>query len=156
MPLDASAHRPPAATRRVGYLVAIALITAVLIILNGAPGWQAIPFLTGDTSQVLGLVNLSLAAGLAVNLVYLVYDPPWLKALGDLITSAIGLAVAIRVWQVFPFTFHGSAAWCATALRLLLVIAIGGSALSVLIQAASLGRRMARHAPHGGHPSTGH
>jgi hypothetical protein len=156
MPLNAPEHRPPAATRRVGYLVAIAVMTAMLVILNAAPGWQAIPFLTGGTSQVLGLVNLSLAAGLGVNLVYLCYDPPWLKSLGDLITSAIGLAVAIRVWQVFPFAFHGSWAWCSTALRLVLVIAIGGSAISVLTQAASLGRRMARHAPHGGHPSTGH
>jgi hypothetical protein len=156
MPLDASAHRPPAATRRVGYLVAIAVTTAMLIILNAAPGWQAIPFLTSGTSQVLGLVNLSLAAGLAVNLVYLCYDPPSLKSLGDLITSAIGLAVAIRVWQVFPFTFHGSAAWCATALRLLLIFAIGGSAINVLIQAASLGQWMTRHAAHGGHPRTGH
>jgi hypothetical protein len=156
MPRNASAHRPPAATRRVGYLVSLAVITAMLIILNGAPGWQAIPFLTSNTSQVLGLVNLSLAAGLAVNLVYLFYDPPWLKSLGDLITSAIGFVVAIRVWQVFPFAFHGSAAWCSTALRLLLIIAIAGTAISVLTQAVSLSRRIARHAPHGGHPSTGH
>jgi len=43
---------------------------ALLFVLNGQPGWQALPFLTSATSQVLGLVNLSLAVGLAVNLVY--------------------------------------------------------------------------------------
>jgi hypothetical protein len=156
MPRNAPAHRPPAATRRAGYLIAIAVITAMLIILNGAPGWQAIPFLTGDTSQVLGLVNLSLAVGLAVNLVYLCYDPPWLKSLGDLTTSAVGLVVAVRVWQVFPFAFHGSAAWCTTGVRVVLIIAIAGSAISVVVQAAALSRRMVQHAPHGGHPRTGH
>ena len=39
------------------------------------------PFLTSDTAQVLMLVNLCLAAGIAANLVYLAYDPPWLKSL---------------------------------------------------------------------------
>jgi hypothetical protein len=38
-----------------------------------------LPFLTSAITHVLGLVNLSLAAGLAVNLVYLAYDPPWLN-----------------------------------------------------------------------------
>jgi hypothetical protein len=32
--------------------------TALLVILNPSPGWQAIPFLTSDTTQVLWLVNL--------------------------------------------------------------------------------------------------
>jgi hypothetical protein len=68
-----------------------------LFIINGRPGWQAIPFLTSDTGQVLWLVNLSLAAGIAANAVYLAYDPPWLKSLGDLATTGIGLATAIRI-----------------------------------------------------------
>ena len=57
----------PAPGRRAGYLVAIVVNAALLFILNGQPGWQALPFLTSATSQVLGLVNLSLAVGLAVS-----------------------------------------------------------------------------------------
>ena len=34
------------------------------------------PFLTLDMRQVLWLVNLSLAAGIAANVVYAAYDPP--------------------------------------------------------------------------------
>jgi hypothetical protein len=55
--------RRSAGARRAGYLLAIGFSTVLLVILNGRPGWQAIPFLTNDTGQVLGLVNLSLAAG---------------------------------------------------------------------------------------------
>ena len=73
------------------------------------------PFLTSAITQVLVLVNLSLDAGLAVNLVYLAYDPPWLKSLGDLATTGIGLAAAIRVWQVFPFDL--SSGWSTSAAR---------------------------------------
>jgi hypothetical protein len=153
MPPIGAARRPSAAARRVGYLVGIAFSAALLLILNGQPGWQALPFLTSDTSQVIGLVNLSLAVGLTVNAVYLFYDPPWLKSLGDLVTAGIGLAVAVRIWQVFPFNFHGSSAWWSTAIRVLLVIVIVGSAISIVVQAVSLARRGTHHTPHGGRVS---
>ena len=91
-------HRPPACTRQAGYGLAIAFNAAFLFVLNGWPGWQAIPFLTSDTVQVLWLVNLSLAAGIAANAVYLAYDPPWLKSFGDLVMTGIALAAAIRIW----------------------------------------------------------
>ena len=155
MPPTTAARRPSAAARRVGYLVGIVVSVALLVILNGQPGWQALPFLTSDTSQVIGLVNLSLAVSLSVNVVYLFYDPPWLKSLGDLITSGIGLAVAIRIWQVFPFAFHSSAAWWSTAIRVLLVLVIVGSAISIVVQAVSLARRATHHTPHSGRLSTG-
>jgi hypothetical protein len=150
-----AARRPSAAARRVGYLVGIVVSAALLFVLNGQPGWQALPFLTSDTSQVIGLVNLSLAVSLSVNVVYLFYDRPWLKSLGDLITAGIGMAVAIRVWQVFPFAFHGSAAWWSTAVRVLLVLVIVCSAISIVVQAVSLARRATHHTPHGGRLSTG-
>ena len=154
MPPTTAARRPSAAARRVGYLVGIVVSAALLFILNGQPGWQALPFLASDTTQVIGLVNLSLAVSLSVNVVYLFYDPPWLKSLGDLITSGIGLAVAIRIWQVFPFAFHGPAAWWSTAVRVLLFVVIAGSAISIVVQAVSLARRVTHHTPHGGHLST--
>jgi len=149
-------RRPSAAARRVGYLVGIVFSAALLFVLNGHPGWQALPFLTSDTSQVIGLVNLSLAVGLAVNVVYLFYDPPWLKSAGDLVTAGIGLAVAIRIWQVFPFAFHSSSAWWSTAVRVLLVLAIVGAAIAIVVQAVSLARRATRHTPHGRRLSTKH
>ena len=148
-----SARRPSAGTRRAGYGLAIVFSTAMLVVLNVAPGWQAIPFLTSDTTQVLWLVNLSIAAGIAANLVYLAYDPPWLKSLGDLVTTGIGLAAAIRVWQVFPFDL--SAGWSA-GVRTLLVVAIAGSCIALLVQIVTLARWMAGHTPHGGHMRTGH
>ena len=90
------ARRPSAGARRVGYCIAIAFSAALLFVLNGRPGWQAMAFLTSDAGQVLWLVSLSLAAGIAASAMYLAHDPPWLKALGDLATTGIGLAAAIR------------------------------------------------------------
>jgi hypothetical protein len=148
-----SARRPSVGARRAGYSLAVVFSAAMLVVLNAAPGWQAIPFLTSDTAQVLGLVNLSIAAGIAANLTYLAYDPPWLKSLGDLVTTGIGLAAAIRVWQVFPFDLP--AGWSA-GVRTLLVICIAGSCIALLVQIVTLARWIAGHIPHGGHMRTGH
>ena len=148
-----SARRPSAAARRAGYSLAIVFSAAVLVVLNATPGWQAIPFFTNDTAQVLGLVNLSIAAGIVADLTYLAYDPPWLKSLGDLVTTGIGLAAVIRIWQVFPFDLP--AGWSA-GVRTLLVICIAGSCIALLVQIVTLVRWIAGHTPHGGGMRTGH
>jgi hypothetical protein len=110
------------------------------------------PFLTSDKGQVLWLVNLSLTAGIPVNVVYLAYDPPWVRSLGDLATTGIGLAVAIRVWQVFPFDL--SPGWSA-AVRVLLVVAIAGSCIALVVQIVSLGRRFTGADRDGRSPAAG-
>ena len=147
------ARRPSAGARRAGYGLAIVFSTALLVILNGSPGWQAIPFPTSDTAQVLWLVNLSLAAGIAATFVYRAYDPPWRKALGDLATPGIGLAAAIGIWQVFPFDL--SSGW-STAVRVLLIVVIAGSCVALAVQIVALARWLTGHISHGGRMRTGH
>jgi hypothetical protein len=144
MALTDKGRRQSAGARRAGYCLAIGFSAALLIVLNGSPGWQAIPFLTSDTDQVLWLVNLSLAAGIAANVVYLAYDPPWVRSPGDLVTTGIGLATAIRIWQVFPFAL--SSGW-STAVRVLLVVAIAGSCIALVVQIISLARWFTGHTP---------
>lgn len=118
MVVNAPTRRPVAAARRVGYAIAAALAGGFWYLINVDPGWPVLPFLTEDFSRVLNLVNLSLWVGFVANMVYLIYDPPRFKALGDVLTTAIGLAVLVRLWQVFPFAFTGSFDW-ALLLRVL-------------------------------------
>lgn len=103
-----SDHSEGSATRRLGYLIAVAVNAALLFVVNEWPGWQAVPFLTPDAEQVVPIVNASLVVGGMLNLIYLARDPTWLRAIGDAITTAIALAVLIRMLQVFPFDFSGS------------------------------------------------
>jgi hypothetical protein len=69
------ARRPSISARRARYLVVAVIDAALVYLVNVWPGWQAVRFLTADTRQLLGLVNLSLVAGLVVNLVYIIADP---------------------------------------------------------------------------------
>jgi hypothetical protein len=111
-----------------------------LWLLHVWPGWEVVPFLTSDVADVLWLVDLSLWVGVGVNLVLLVRDPRWLSALGGLITTGVGLAAAVRLWQVFPFDL--SDAW-TVVFRIALAVGIAGSAIGILVNAATFVRALA-------------
>ena len=117
---------PSRVGRRVGYAIGALVNVALLVALNVWPGWDAVPFLTADFEQVLGLVNLSLAVGFLTSVVNLALDTFGAKALGDLATNVIGFAVSVRLLQVFPFDFSGGFDW-SLIVRILLVIGVVGS-----------------------------
>lgn len=127
-----------AAGRRVGYIFAIAINAAILYGANRWPGWDVVPFLTERTPEVLGLVNASLLAGIIANVVYVVWDPPRLRALGDLVTLSIGIAAMTRIWQVFPFDFRGYSFNWELVTRILLVLGIAGSAIGIIVALVNL------------------
>ena len=145
----AAPKRPAVATRRFGYVVAVLVNAALLYLVNGWPGWDAVPFLTADTRLVIGLVNASILVNLAANVVYVVRDPPWLKALGDVLTTTVGLVALLRIWQVFPFDFASSSFDWALVVRVLLGVAIVGSAIGIVAAFVSFVRNVASTgAPH--------
>jgi hypothetical protein len=117
---DRADPRPSVASRRVGYAVAVVYDAALLYLVTVWPGWQAVSFLTADTRQVLGLVNLSLAAGLVANLAYLVGDAPVVKSMGELVTTGrrpgrAGADVAglpVRRRRLGRWAGRGWCGWC--------------------------------------------
>jgi hypothetical protein len=130
-------------SRQASYFIGAVINGLLLYLINGRPGWQALGFLTEETPDVLGLVNLSLAVGLVAYLVYVVHDPPWLKTLGDLVSVTIALAVLVRVWQVFPFEFTGSFDW-AKVFRVVLVLAMIGTGAGLIATTVQLVRITSR------------
>ena len=127
--------------RKVGYLVAVLVNGAMLVVVNVRPGWRELSFLTQDFVGILWLVNLSIVAGAVINVTYLLYDPAWFKSVCQVGMSAIGLATAIRMLRVFPFNFSAySFDWAALA-RLLLVLAIFGSVVAIIVELVRLAHR---------------
>lgn len=135
-------QRQSHASRRGGYLVSVLINAVLLYLLDVHPGWRSMSFLTPATAQVIGLVNLTLWAGIVANCVYFVADLPPLRALGDLVTLSIALLTTIRVLEVFPFAFHGSAAFVAVIARVVLIIGIVGASIGLLYSAVTLLRSL--------------
>jgi hypothetical protein len=127
--------RPSVGARRAGYAIAVLLNAALLVLVNRWPGWEALPFLTTDTRLVIAVVNASVLVNLAANLVYLARDPRWLKALGDTLTTAVGLVAMVRIWQVFPFDFGDSSVDWTLLARVALGLGIVGAAIGVIVNA---------------------
>ena len=121
--------------RRAGYVFGALANALLLWLIHVWPGWETVPFLTGDMTQVLGWVDAALVAGIAVPVVHLVRDPAWLTPAGTLVTTAFGLAAVARLLQIFPFDL--SPGW-ATAARVLLVLSVIGSAIGLLAALVSL------------------
>jgi hypothetical protein len=124
--------------QRVGYAIG-ALVNVVLAwVVNVWPGWESVGFLTSDTAEVIPLVNLSLLLGAVLNLIYIVADPPWLKALGSLATTGITVAVMVRLLAVFPFDFGDDASLWEPITEGLLILMVVVTALAFVVQTVQL------------------
>ena len=133
--------RPSTASRRAGYVIAAAINAALLWLIHVWPGWDAVPFLTGDFADVLWLIDASLVVSIVLNLVYVIRDPRWLTAAGAVVTSAFGVAAAVLLLQVFPFDV-GSGVWPGV-LRVLLWLGIVGGAIGVVVNVVAFVRALA-------------
>jgi hypothetical protein len=130
--------------RRWGYGIAALINLIVAWGVNIWPGWDAVPFLTSGMTEVLPLVNLSLLVGFLTNLAYLVADPPWFKALGNILTAGISIAVLVRTLRVFPFDFGDSASTWDPITRGILIFLIVASTLGLAVQVVQFGRLLIR------------
>jgi len=133
----------PLAERRLGYTIAMALNAVLLYLVNVSPGWRAVPFLTDDTTEVLGWVNASLVASIIANALYVVMDGPWFRPLGELVTL-VGLAALVRLWQVFPFAFDDVGVPWHEITRWVLAIGMGGSVIGLIVTMVKLARTSTR------------
>ncbi|MBM6402371.1 hypothetical protein [Phycicoccus sonneratiae] len=113
--------RPAPRSANLGGLV---VNLVLLYLVNERPGWDAVPFLTGDTPLVLPLVNAALWTGVVVEALAVLLHTPGFRALGDLVTSAVGLTATLRVWDVFPFDL--TSGWHLVARGVLVLAVVGG------------------------------
>jgi hypothetical protein len=144
-PLHARTKAPAGpASRRFGYTVAIVVNVILFVLVNDRPGWQSLSFLTEDFSLVLPLVNASLVAGIVANAVFVLLDPAWLRAVGDIVTTSAGLAAMVRLWQVFPFDFSETFVDLEVVARVVLAVGIAGSVIGIIAAVGRLVRSLGR------------
>ncbi|GAB3250916.1 hypothetical protein [Nocardioides dilutus] len=135
-------QKPRAArgARRFGYVVAVAVNLAMLALIHAWPGWDVVPFLTPQTTDVLPFVDASIVTSILVNTLYVVRDGRGVKASGDLVTNLVSMLSLIRMWQVWPFDFDGVWAGWQPLTYVLLAVATIGTAIAALVQVATLVR----------------
>ena len=141
-PTTRGSARPSPAARRFGYALAALLNVAFWVVLHVWPGWQEASFLSAETTDVLPWVDAQIAVSLAANAIWLVADPRWLRALGEAVTAAVGLAAVARILAVFPFSFDDDGVPWEQWLRVALVVALVGTAIGVLVNVVTFVRTL--------------
>jgi hypothetical protein len=66
------------------------------------------------------------------------FDPPWFKSLTRIGLNLISLIVTIRMLQVFPFDFSGYRFDWEIVTRVVLILAIIGTAIAVVVETVKL------------------
>ncbi|MEU0535786.1 hypothetical protein [Amycolatopsis tolypomycina] len=133
-------RRTPVRPRLAGYLAGVVVNGVLLALINGQPGWAAVPFLTAGFSAVTGVVDLALVTGLITGYVHLWHDPEWLVTVDGLVTTGAGLVALVRIWQVFPLDFGATPVDWAAAARVVLAVGIAGSVLALIAGLVNLVR----------------
>lgn len=123
-------------SRRAGYFVSAVVDVVLLWIANQLLGWGWPPFLTSGFGDLLPFIEVSLMASAVVNLCWAWRDPEWFRHLAQIGLNLIGLVVAVKTWQIFPFDFSGSG-W-ETLTRLLLAASVGVLVISTIVELVKL------------------
>lgn len=127
--------KPKTIGRKVGYFVAIGVNAALIFVLNNLLNW-GVPFVTGSFSVCLWTINLSLAATLLANGVFLAFDPAWFRHLVQMVLNVVAFAALMTVYVIFPFSFDGGN-WEPLA-RIVLVVAMAGTAIGFVAELVKL------------------
>ena len=123
------------------------VVNAVLLwVVHRILGWGWLPFLTPAWTLVLPVLTASLIVAIVVNVALLGYDGVWLRAPANILVAAFGIAVSVRIWQVFPFDFSRYAFPWDTVARVLVMLSIVGSAIAIVVEVGRLARAGAARA----------
>jgi hypothetical protein len=123
-----------AAGRRFGYIVAIVVNVLGFYIFHSLLEWR-VPFVTEAWTSVLWAVDLSIAASIVANAVYLAYDARWLRHLGGIVTGAFSFLSTYVIWRTFPFDF--GEAWNDMA-QFVMVLVMLAIVIGIVVQSAQL------------------
>lgn len=117
--------------RRVGYLFSIAITGIVLYYANQIPNWH-ISWLADNYSPALWLLKISLVVTIIINFIYIIIDPKWLRAFGQLAQNIISFVVMETIYQTFPFNINYDT---EKIVRLILIIILICLAISIIVEA---------------------
>ncbi|MGH8871212.1 MAG: hypothetical protein ACRDWS_04480 [Acidimicrobiia bacterium] len=137
----------PTVARHAGYIVAIVVNALMIIFANNILDWARLPFLTEDFDGLLWLIDISLGAGIVVNLVYTFHDPAWFKALTQIGLNLIALFLTIRTSQVFPFDFSEYRFDWEPLTRFILVMVGIGTLIGIVVEIVKLVRSLVQPLP---------
>lgn len=138
----ARTFRVPQEAKRFGYFLALLINGAMIFVANNLLAWGWFSWLTAAFEELLPIINLSLAASMLVNAIYIVYDQQWFKSLTQIGVTVIAMVVAVRTWQVFPFDFSAYEFGWDLMARIVIGISLFGMGVGIIAEIAKLAKAL--------------
>jgi len=106
------------------YVAAIIVNFILLYIFNNLLKWN-VYFVTSAFTEVLWIINLSIAVAIIGNFLMLIYRPEWFRHVTKIVLNVVAFVAVYFVYIVFPFNFNNSFLnWGLAALFILAMIGI--------------------------------
>ena len=121
-------------SRRAEYIATIIVNGILIFVFNNLLNWNT-PFLTQSFRDVLWAFNLSLGATIAVNAIFIYYDPGWFRHLGHVFLNILGFIAVYQLFTVFPFSFSDP---LRLIVKIALIAAMVGTGIAVLVEFVQL------------------
>ena len=126
-----------------GELTASTIANVIGIVLfNTVPIWRQYTqgVVLEDFVRILWAANISFLVQLAGNVSLMFYRPPRFAALVKILTTSAALLSLIVFFVVFPLDFSQvGVAWVSSALKVVLIVSMGGTGLALIVQIIQLG-----------------
>ncbi|MCL6471447.1 MAG: hypothetical protein K6T91_01335 [Firmicutes bacterium] len=127
------------------YIVSIVVNLILLFVFNNLLKWH-VPFLTRDFVVPLTILNISITATIAANLVFIFYDPAWFLAGIRAILNIIGAIFVYILYTTFPFDFSSLASegLVTILVRVVLILGLVGTVVGTVVELTKFIRAIAK------------
>lgn len=101
------------------FVVAIIANIIFLYIVNNLLSWN-LSFIAPSFQDVLWIFNISIAATIIGNILFLIYHPGWFRSIIQIILNILGFTVVYYLYTVFPFILNNG--WVIFAVKFALIV----------------------------------
>ena len=128
--------RAPRPARMFGYTVAIAVNAILWSVAHNLHRWDLPYILAEQFPRVWTALGLSLGAAIVANAIFLLYDPPWFRRIGQAVLNLLSLNAMYAIYRVFPFDFGSAGA--NQAIRSLMVLGMIAAVVGTIVELTRL------------------
>lgn len=111
-------EKEPKTSEFVGAIIANIIL---LYIVNNLLSWN-LSFIAPSFQDVLWIFNISIAATIIGNILFLIYHPGWFRSIIQIILNILGFIVVYYLYTVFPFILSNG--WVVFAVKFALIVAM--------------------------------
>ena len=117
------------------FIAVIVVNLIFLYIVNNLLSWN-LSFITSSFQDVLWIFNLSIAATIVGNVLFLIYHPTWFRSIIQIILNILGFLVVYYLYTVFPFVFSNGL--ITFSLKFALIVAMVVMVIVTIVEVVKL------------------